>query len=123
MTPLLSKHANYQAVVTAAEQSFRNSRSVEAITPEIILLARLYCYGFRGQVIGAFHATAQALEKRQAEGKTSLDLENAHAGLRALANITLELVPTDYRAVLTTFHRYDLLVAWELESLQRDNFG
>ena len=122
MTPL-SKHANYRAVVAAAEQSFRNNRSVEAITPEIILLARLYSYGFRGQVIGAFHATAQALEKRQAERKISLDLENAYAGLRAMANISLEFVPADYRAVLTTFYRYDLLLTRVIESLQRDNSG
>jgi mannose-6-phosphate isomerase-like protein (cupin superfamily) len=119
----LAKHANYLAVVAAAEHSFRNSRSLEAIRPEIILLARLYCYGFRGQVIGAFHATAQALEKRQAEVKTSLDLENAYADLRALANISLEFIPTDYRAVLSTFNRYDLILTRVVETLQRYNSG
>jgi mannose-6-phosphate isomerase-like protein (cupin superfamily) len=115
--PPLTKHANYQTVAAAATESFGNSRSIDGISPDVILLARLYCYGFRGQVIGAFHATAQALEKERTAGKTSLDLENAYAGLRALGNISLELVPTDYRAVLTTFYRYDLILGRVLESL------
>ena len=110
---LSTLHKNYQSVRKAATESHRHSRNLEAISDEIILLARLYSYGFRGQVIGAFHATALALEKSAG----SHEIQQAMLELRTLGALSVETVPDDYRAVLGTFYRYDQGIVRVLENL------
>lgn len=95
------RHAGYEAVERAALESHAHGRRFDGITDELVLLARLYSYGFRGHVIGAFHAAAQALEKFGDASKEAVRT------LRELASMSLEPVPNDFRAVLTTFYRYD----------------
>ena len=108
-------HSNYLRVRDAALASHASLRSLEPISDEIILLARLYCYSFRGGVIGVFHATARALEGAGIPDQALLErtLEN----LRALAALSVETVPTDYRAVLGNFHRYDRGIVSVLKQL------
>jgi hypothetical protein len=98
------QHAHYKAVRNAAEQSHRDGRKLDAISDDTILLARLYAYGFRGHIIGAFHATAAALEKAHA-------LPDVIRTLHELGAMSLEPVPTDFRAVLAVFYRYDQSLA------------
>jgi len=97
-------HANYTAVWKAAEQSHENGRKLDGITDEIVLLARLYSYGLRGHIIGFFHATALALEKCD---KNPAYVTHAVNTMRSLAALSLDPIAPDFRAVLTTFYRYD----------------
>ena len=114
---LLKLHDNYQSVQKAATESHQNQRKIEGVSDEIILLARLYAYGFRGQIIGTFHGTAQALEKLTNAATASDELRKVTEELCALGALSVELVPTDYRAVLVNFHRYDRGIARVLENL------
>jgi mannose-6-phosphate isomerase-like protein (cupin superfamily) len=113
----LKLHGNYQGVRNAAIESHQNQRKIEGISNEIILLARLYTYGFRGQAIGTFHATAKTLEKIEKSDANGEELQRAEEDLRALGALSVELVPTDYRAVLVNFYRYDQGITRVLESL------
>jgi len=108
----LTLHPNFLAVRNAAAESRRDQRSLAGITEEIVLLARLYTYGFRGEIIGAFHATALALEKQAFEPE-------AIEQLRALAALSIDPVPADYRVVLGNFHRYDQSLARVISALDR----
>jgi mannose-6-phosphate isomerase-like protein (cupin superfamily) len=103
------RHENYDAVRRAAAKSHANGRRFDEITDDVTLLARLYAYGLRGHIIGAFHATALALEQT-ASTVHPVNPGRRQAAVRALqdlAALSLEAVPTDFRAVLTTFHQYD----------------
>jgi hypothetical protein len=113
----LKLHDNYQLVRKAAAESHGNQRKIEGISEEIILSARLYAYGFRGQIIGTFHATAQALEKLADLKTAETETQQAKEELRALGALSVELVPTDYRAVLVNFYRYDQGISRVLENL------
>jgi mannose-6-phosphate isomerase-like protein (cupin superfamily) len=99
-------HDHYLAVRSAAEASLRDGRKVDGISEDTILLARLYAYGFRGHIIGAFHATVLALEALKTAAKAGRREETVRV-LRALGALSLEAVPADFRVVLTTFYRYD----------------
>jgi len=103
----LNYHKNYDSVRNATEESHRNQRNLSGISDEIILLARLYAYGFRGQIIGSFHAAAQALGKLRPSLGESKEIQTAIEQLRALGALSAEIVPRDYRAVLGIFYRYD----------------
>jgi hypothetical protein len=100
------RHENYHAVRRAAAKSHASGRRFDAITDDLALLARLYAYGLRGHIIGAFHATALALEKIPSSVNPGR-VQSVVEALRDLSALSLEPVPIDFRAVLTTFSRYD----------------
>jgi len=112
------RHENYKAVLSAAKSSHRDGRKLETITDDIVLLARLYSYAFRGHIIGAFHATALAVEKLSFRMLRQSRRDEALNELPALVALSLEAVPADFRAVLTTFYRYDQALARVVHSLR-----
>lgn len=117
----LRMHANYRQVIEKAQQSHQQNRNPSEITAQDTTLARLYSYGFRLHVIGTFHATRIALS----ECPTTSQLGQAHRQrgvetLEDLASQSMEPVPTDFQAVITSLHRYHRGVLRVLESLQAE---
>ena len=115
---ILQAHDNYERVASAARHSHANGRSVAGIGEVEIALARLYCHAFRGHVIGAFHATRVALEGFAPFPAAEPWRQLANHGLTSLANQALDPVPRDFRAVLSTFHRYDTTIGQVLQTLR-----
>jgi hypothetical protein len=114
-------HPNYARVVDAARRSHAQGRSTLAIGPEEIGLARLYSYAFRLHTIGAFHGTRLLVEKRPpANALAMTHRRRALELLEDLANHGMMLVPQDFRAVVSTFYRYDKQIYGVLESLHED---
>ena len=104
----LPMHAGYEQLVAKARQSHAQGRSSQDITDEDVALARLYSYAFRMHTIGAFHATRTALEALEVgDDLTKAHLCRATEALADMANQGMEEVPSDFRVVLATFHRYD----------------
>ena len=66
----LRMHDHYRRVIEKAHQSHQQNRNPSEITAEDTTLARLYSYGYRLHVIGAFHATRVALAKARDGVKT-----------------------------------------------------
>jgi len=100
-------HAHYRRLVDLAQASHQQGRNPSPISEQDIGLARLYAYLFRGHVIGAFHATRVALEQRPpVTGRAADARTQAVDGLVDLADLTMDDVPSDYRAVISLFHRY-----------------
>ncbi len=91
----LQTSPEYEALAAKARQSHEQGRSALDITAEDIARARLYCYGFRNHAIGAFHAT------RQIDGIATRAAET----LEDLVHMSMEDVPCDFRAVISTFYR------------------
>ncbi len=117
----LQMHPNYEGLVEKADQSHRNNRSSEDITPEDIGLARLYSYAFRSHVIGAFHATRLAIENLP----TTTPLATAYRKratetLSDLAGYAMGPIATDFRAVISILHRYHQGVLRIIDSIDRD---
>jgi mannose-6-phosphate isomerase-like protein (cupin superfamily) len=103
----LRSHDDYEALAAAARHSHAHSRSVASLTTRDIDLARLYGHAFRAHVIGAFHATRVALEAiAPGPGGEPWRRQAVH-GLESLANQALDPIFPDFRAVVSTFHRYD----------------
>ncbi len=114
----LKLHDNYRALCELAQQCHQRGRAVEGIGDRDITQARLYCYAFRLHVIGAFHATRSALETTTGvDGVVSLQLRRACESLSDLTNCSMDPVPADERALVSTFHRYSTLVARTVEAL------
>ena len=64
-----------------------------------VTLARLYGHAFRGQVIGAFHATREALAGVQTSDRLAMaHLSRASELLTDLANRSMDSVGNDARA-------------------------
>lgn len=115
-------HPSYKRLVEKAQLSHEKNRSPEGITPEDISLARLYCYGFRLHTIGTFHATRLAIQGRPPAGPLSTVCRaRAVEVLEDLADQAMEPVPTDFRVVISTLHRYDSGVRRVIESLRQDH--
>jgi len=115
----LGVHTNYLTVRQAAEEIHRNQRSPEGISDNISLLARLYVHGFRGEVIGAFHATAEALEQMSGSGIANAEIQSAVEQLRALGALSRDPVPRDGRAVSGIFYTYDQALSRVLATLDQ----
>jgi len=114
-------HAHYRRLVELAVASHQQGRNPSLISDQDIGLARLYAYLFRAHVIGAFHATRVALEERPpVTGRAADARTQALDDLVDLANLTMDDVPTDYRAVISLFHRYHRGLMRVLEALHRD---
>ena len=117
----LRMHDHYRRVIEKAHQSHQQNRNPSEIPAEDTPLARLYSYGYRLHVIGAFHATRVAL----AECPATTQLGQAHRGravetLEDLASQSMEPVPADFQAVITSLYRYHRGVLRVLESLQAE---
>src|SRR5437660_292401 len=107
----MRRHENYERLALLARRSHARGRSVAGITPGDVDLARLYCHAFRAHVIGAFHATRVAVEELGPADAASFFRRQALAGLARLANQALDPVFSDFRAVVSTFHRYESGIA------------
>lgn len=117
-TSRLRMHPNYERLADLACSSHTRGRAPSGIDPRDVTLARLYSHAFRGQVIGAFHATRVALEKiTTADPLGEVHLARANELLTDLANRAMDLVGNDARALISTFHHYCTHVARTLTAL------
>ncbi|HEY1785338.1 MAG TPA: cupin domain-containing protein [Pirellulales bacterium] len=114
-------HPNYQRLVDLSRSSHAASRSVQGIGDDEVLLARLYSYAWRGHVIGTFHATQLAIDAR-ASALPAEAVVRAKEPLADLTAVSLDPIAADFRALISTFHRYDTLLRralGELDALAR----
>jgi mannose-6-phosphate isomerase-like protein (cupin superfamily) len=114
-------HPTYQRLVDLARSSHAASRSIQGISDDDILLARLYCYAWRGHIIGTFHATQLAIDAR-ASALPADAVARAKAPLADLSAVSLDPIADDFRALISTFHRYETLLqraVGELDALVR----
>ena len=88
-------HPNYQRLADLARSSHAAGRSVAGISDDDILLARLFCYAWRGHVIGTFHATQLAIDA-QAAALTVNAAARAKAPLADLAAVSLDPIADDF---------------------------
>ena len=58
----------YEQLIKKANRSYENNRSPVEIDQHDVCRARLYCYAFRAQTIGTFHATRLAIQGRPPAG-------------------------------------------------------
>lgn len=118
---MLPTHPDYAALVTTAEQAHRQNRSPAGITARDIALARLYSHAFRLHTIGVFHATGVALGDLPPRDQAAASHRvRATEALEDLANQGMETIPDDFRAVLSTFYRYDLGIRRVHDALARE---
>jgi hypothetical protein len=118
----LSMHGNYRRVIEKAQESHQQNRNPTGIDAEDITLARLYSYAFRLHVIGAFHATRVALNEQPPANRLCHVLrQRATETLEDLASQSMELVPSDFQAVITTLYRYHRGILRVLDSLDAES--
>ena len=104
----LQTHPHYQALLEKAHDSHQNGRSTTDITDTDIAQARLYCHAFRIHTIGAFHATRITLENIPVHDSQAAQLvEFSVELLKDLADLGMDVIPEDFRALISTFHRYE----------------
>jgi mannose-6-phosphate isomerase-like protein (cupin superfamily) len=114
----LRMHANYERLADMTCDSHVRGRAPSGISERDISLARLYSHAFRGQVIGAFHATRRALESfRPKDRLAAAHLLRADELLADLANRSMDTVGDDVRALISTFHHYCTHVARSVDAL------
>jgi mannose-6-phosphate isomerase-like protein (cupin superfamily) len=114
----LRMHPNYERLADTACASHVRGRAPSGIDVRDITLARLYSYAFRAQVIGAFHATREALGAVQTTDRLALvHLLRASQLLTDLANRSMDSVGDDARALISTFHHYCTHVARTVAAL------
>ena len=114
--------ATYAELVDRAARSHAANRNPAGISETNVARARLYCYGYRGQVIGTFHATRVALDEHPAAaGEAAAWRVRATDALADLADLAMDPVPDDYRAVISTLHHYHAGVRRTLESLEHES--
>ncbi|MFN5297829.1 MAG: hypothetical protein ACK5HA_05980 [Planctomycetaceae bacterium] len=100
-------HANYARLVELSHAAHLRGRSLLGLDPRDIALARLYSYSFRAHTIGVFHATASALPSEGDTPPAALPLRTlALQSLAELASQTMDPIPRDGRALVSTFHLY-----------------
>jgi mannose-6-phosphate isomerase-like protein (cupin superfamily) len=108
----LRMHVNYERLADLTCASHARGRAPSGIADRDIALARLYSHAFRGQVIGAFHATRVALQKiTSSDHLATAHLQRADELLATLANRSMDTVGRDMRALISTFHHYCTHVA------------
>ncbi|MCH2124951.1 MAG: hypothetical protein MK165_09165 [Pirellulaceae bacterium] len=117
----LKMHPRYQQLVETAKDSHEKNRNPADVSSSDINLSRLYSYGFRLHVIGAFHAARVALEAVPPANALAESYRlRAIDALEDLANQATEPVPRDFCAVISTFYRYHRGVVRVLESLESE---
>src|SRR5215831_16465486 len=106
-TGRLRMHPNYERLADLACSSHARGRAPAGLDERDITLARLYSYAFRAQVIGAFHATREAIAGiRSGDPLTAVHLARAEELLTDLANRSMDSVGEGARALISTFHHY-----------------
>lgn len=105
----LSAHPSYERLVALARRCHDAGRCTHPLTPADIDLARLYSYAYRAHVIGAFHATRLALEATPPPDRALAYVHRTHAAqtMADLADLSMDPILPDARALLSTFYRYD----------------
>ena len=99
--------AAYAELVDRARRSHAANRNPAGSTATDVSRARLYCYGFRGQVIGTFHATRVALDQHApANGEAAAWRQRTNDALADLADLAMDAISDDFRAVISTLHHY-----------------
>ncbi|MFN0055488.1 MAG: hypothetical protein ACKV0T_25355 [Planctomycetales bacterium] len=117
-TGQLRMHPNFERLADLACASHARGRAPAGIEERDITLARLYSHAFRGQVIGAFHATREALASEQAtDPLAAVHLARAGELLTDLANRSMDQVGEDARALISTFHHYCTFVVRTVDAL------
>ncbi len=116
----LKTHSSYARLVEIALQSHEKGRDPLGIAEEDIALARLYSYAYRNHAIGAFHATRVALQKNAlSQPLAEAHRERAMELLTDLANQSMDPVGNNFRALVSTFHRYNCNIHRVIEALER----
>jgi mannose-6-phosphate isomerase-like protein (cupin superfamily) len=112
----------YAQLLDKARWSHANGRNVFHILQTDVDAARLFSYGYRSQAIGTFHATRVAIEAAESgvtgpyvktcllQARILLDQLEAKAG---------EIVPRDFRALISTLYYYDQWVNQVAEVLEK----
>lgn len=117
----LQMHPAYEQLIEKANNSHRNNRSPAGITDADVCLARLHCYAFRAHTIGTFHATRLAIENRTTAGqRVTAYRRRAVETLEDMANLAMDSVPVDFRALISTLYRYHNGVERVIESTAGD---
>jgi hypothetical protein len=112
-------HPNYQRLSHVAGAAHVARRRAVGLAQQDIDLARLYSYAFRAQVIGVFHATQVALRACRGGDARSQDYDAfALHLLEDLANLAMDPIMADARALLSTFFRYQRSVCSITEALR-----
>lgn len=114
----LTCHANYERLADLARRAHQAGRSPHGIAAADITLARLYSHSFRMHVIGAFHATRLALSGSGFNTTSLAHLGRAKQLLKDLADLAMDPILPDMRALLATFHRYDCWIRQALLALE-----
>ena len=115
----MRKCESYLQILSKASWSHEHGRNVEHICQEDIDIARLYSYAFRTQTIGAFHSTAVLLLESIAANASSLsDRYRVLEYLGQLRDRAMDPVPTDFRAVVSTFYYYHRWTEAAVERLE-----
>ncbi|HEY3132681.1 MAG TPA: hypothetical protein VGL91_24740, partial [Acidobacteriota bacterium] len=115
----MRKCESYLQILSKASWSHEHGRNVEHICQEDIDFARLYSYAFRTQTIGAFHSTAVLLLESIAANASSLsDRYRVLEYLGQLRDRAMDPVPTDFRAVVSTFYYYHRWTEAAVERLE-----
>jgi len=121
MPDAFQQHAAYAQLARTADDAHASGRKPLGITRRQIDLARLYSYAFRGHTIGAFHATRVGLEALPAASTLAMAHRNRAVELLSdLADMAMDLVADDTRALLLTFHHYDRGCRRVAAALQND---
>lgn len=113
----------FTQLVNKARWSHAHGRDIFHITQDDVDAGRLFSYAYRSQTIGAFHGTRVALEAAEKGGVGSRSarsfLHQARSLLKQLEDKAIELVPRDYRVVISTLYYYDELVNLVIQSLDK----
>lgn len=114
-------HSTYLALAEKVAACHERGRDPSGVSEADVAVARLYSYAFRLHTIGAYHATRVALLARPAASALAMSHRTRAAELlEDLANQAMEPVPDDFRAALSTFHRYHRGVERTLAALGAD---
>lgn len=113
-------HDSYRRLIDQARERHRQGRSPLGVNEADITLARLYSHAYRIHVIGAFHATRAALAELQSTDLLAMAcLKEAMRTLHDLANLSMDPIMPDVRALLSTLYRYEEGVSHVLDRLQQ----
>ena len=108
----------YEQVREKARWSHEHGRSVFHLGADDVVLARLFAYACRAQTIGAFQACRAALAEVRPNAAPDPSLQRAECLIRQLEDLAVLPVPGDCRAVIWTFHHYDLWTGQAIEALE-----
>lgn len=120
-TELADAHPEYTRLLRLACECHNEGRNPNPINERDITLARLYCYAYRKQVIGVFHATRVLIEDLpEPEGPKAHIRLRVREWLAELANISQDPVPSDFKALLSTFYRYEYAINRLMDEMRDD---